>query len=193
MRLSPLRDMNPAQARLRDRLVQRRGGVHGPFQVLVRSPGPGGRLEELSTSCMRDSALPPRLRELTLLTVARRLDAQHSWLAHVDKGREAGLDPAALDRLAHGREPGFTRHDERVLHRFADQALAEHFVDDVTYEAALAEFGEECLVDLVIALGTFTSLALILNTFQVDLEPDTAPPFPDVAGFHRVPREDAPS
>jgi 4-carboxymuconolactone decarboxylase len=183
--------LNTAQAHLRARLEERRGGVHGPFQVLLRSPEAGGRLEELSTSCMRDSALPPRLRELTLLIVARRLDAQHSWLAHAGKGEAAGLDPAALDRLARGEEPGFTRQDERVLYRFAEQALVDHFVDDETYAAALAEFGERTLVDLVIALGTFASLALVLNTFQVDLPSEAEPPFPDVAGFHRVRRENA--
>lgn len=193
MRLSPLDDLNTAQAEMRARLVERRGGVHGPFRVLLRSAETGGRLEELSTSCMRDSTLPPRLRELTLLIVARRLDAQHSWNAHVGKGRAAGLDAGALDRLARGEDPRFTRYDEEILHRFATQALVDHFVDDETYAAALAEFGERALVDLVIALGTFTALALVLNTFQVDLEPDAEAPFPDIAGFRRVPGVNTPS
>ncbi|MEU9448660.1 carboxymuconolactone decarboxylase family protein [Streptomyces sp. NPDC048277] len=185
--------MSTEQAELRARLEARRGGVHGPFQVLLRSPELGGRLEELSTSCMRDSALPPRLRELTLLTVARRFDAQHSWLAHVGRGEAAGLDPAALARLARGEEPGFRGPDERILHRFVEQLLADHFVDDDTYAAALAEFGERTLIDLVIVTGGFASLALVLNTFQVDLPPTAAPPFPDVTGFRRTPRDNAPA
>ncbi|MFJ9024036.1 carboxymuconolactone decarboxylase family protein [Streptomyces sp. NPDC102259] len=171
---------------MRTRIETERGAVHGPFQVLVRSRGPGDRLERLSTACMAESALPPRLRELTLLTVARLLGAQHSWLAHVGKGRAAGLDPAALDRLARGEDPGFTRRDEALLHRFVGQALTGHFVDDDTYACALAEFGEETLVDLTVCLGTFATLALLLNVFQVDLPPDAAPPFPDVTGFRRA-------
>ncbi|MEU4659437.1 carboxymuconolactone decarboxylase family protein [Streptomyces sp. NPDC023723] len=162
--------------------------MRGPFEVLLYSPELGDRLEALSTSCMRDSALPPRLRELALLVTARRLDAQHSWLAHVDKGRAAGLGAEPLARLARGEEPGFDRRDEEVLYRFADQALTRHFVDDETYAAALAELGERALVDLVVALGTFATLALVLNTFQVDLPAGAGPAFPDVSGFRAAAR-----
>ncbi|MEV6480088.1 neutral/alkaline non-lysosomal ceramidase N-terminal domain-containing protein [Streptomyces sp. NPDC051576] len=185
MRLSPPDSTNAEQARLRAAITDRRGAVRGPFEALLRSPRPGGLVEELSTYCARESALPERLRELALLIVARRFDAQHSWLAHIGKAVAAGVDPAALERLARDEPPGFCRADEAVLHRFAVQALTDHFVDDDTYAAALTEFGEQGLVDLVIALGTFTTLALVLNAFEVDLPPDREPPFPDVRGFRR--------
>lgn len=183
MRLAPLREAgaDAQQTRLRTRLEEQRGGVRGPFQVLLRGPELGDRLEQLATACVRESALPPRLVELALMVAARRSDAQHSWLAHLDRARLAGLDAAALDRLARGDEPGFTRQDERTLYRFADQALTRHFVDDETYAAALAEFGERALVDLTVSLGTFATLALLLNTFEVDLPAGSEPPFPDVA------------
>ncbi|MDV9168948.1 carboxymuconolactone decarboxylase family protein [Streptomyces sp. W16] len=186
MRLAPLQELNADQSEFRDRLIAQRGGIHGPFEVLLRSPHLGDRMEALSTYCMRDSALPPNLRELTLLVAARRFDAQHSWNAHLGKAVAAGLDPSALDRLARGEDPRFDRADEAILHRFAVQALTVHFVDDETYAAALAEFGEAALVDLVVALGTFATLALVLNTFQVDLQPDREPPFPDVHAFQHI-------
>ncbi|MET9382231.1 carboxymuconolactone decarboxylase family protein [Streptomyces sp. NPDC002928] len=186
MRLTPLHDLTEEQTRLKAGLTARRGGVHGPFGALLHSPRPGELVEELSAYCSRASRLPERLRELALLVAARCFDAQHSWIAHVDKAVAAGVDRAALERLARGEEPRFARSDEELLHRFASQALLEHFVDDDTYAGALKEFGEPALVDLVISLGTFTTLALILNTFQVDLRPDREPPFPDVRGFQRL-------
>ncbi|MGW0710317.1 carboxymuconolactone decarboxylase family protein [Streptomyces sp. NPDC002643] len=186
MRLTPLHDLTEEQAQLEADFTARRGGVHGPFGALLRSPRPGALMEELSTYCSRESRLPERLRELALLVAARCFDAQHSWITHVDKAVEAGVDRAALERLAHGAEPRFARSDEELVHRFARQALLEHFVDDDTYAATLKELGEPALVDLVISLGTFTTLALILNTFQVDLRPDREPPFPDVRGFQRL-------
>ncbi|MDT7845577.1 carboxymuconolactone decarboxylase family protein [Streptomyces justiciae] len=192
MRLEQLQNMTAEQERLYTAIANRRGGVHGPFGALLRSPRPGGLLEELSTYCSRESALPERLRELALLIAARRFDAQHSWLAHVDKAVAAGVERAAVLRLARDEQPCFLRTDEEILHRFATEALVEHFVDDDTYAAALAEFGEQALVDLVIALGTFTTLALVLNTFQVELPPDREPPFPDVRGFGRAHAEDSP-
>ena len=44
--------------------------------------------------------------------------------------------------------------------------------------------------DLIGCLGNFAMLAMLLNTFQVDLQP-VEPPFPDVRGFARVPAGEA--
>ncbi|MFF0079143.1 carboxymuconolactone decarboxylase family protein [Streptomyces canus] len=186
MRLADITEQNGDEAALRERLIARRGAVVGPFQALVRSPRLCEHLETLSTYCMRESALPLRLRELTLLIAARAFDAQHSWNAHFEKAVAAGVDRASLERLARRQDPDFTRSDERILHRFATEALLGHFVDDDTYAAALAEFGESALVDLVASLGTFTTLAMVLNTFQIDLDPAHEPPFPDVRDFRRI-------
>jgi 4-carboxymuconolactone decarboxylase len=37
-----------------------------------------------------------------------------------------------------------------------------------------------------VGLGNFSMLAMLLNTFQVDLKPGDEPPFPDVQGFQKV-------
>jgi 4-carboxymuconolactone decarboxylase len=178
--------MSPEQTELHDRIVARRGTVPGPFQVWLRSPRLGDRAEEMGTYCLRESALPPRLRELCLLLAARHFEAQHSWNAHVDKGVEAGIDRAALLRLARGQEPEFTAEDERVLYRFATEVLDEHFVRDETFAAARELLGERELVDVIGALGTFSMFAMLLNTFEVDLQPDREPPFPGIEGYRRV-------
>jgi hypothetical protein len=65
------------------------------------------------------------------------------------------------------------------------EILSGHFVSDETFAAALGEFGEQGLVDLVGSLGNYSMLAMLLNAFQVDLQP-VEPPFPDVRGYARV-------
>jgi len=69
---------------------------------------------------------------------------------------------------------------------FSTEILGEHFVSDATFTVALEELGEQGVVDLIGSLGNFSMLAMLLNTFQVDLQ-DVEPPFPDVRGFARVP------
>jgi 4-carboxymuconolactone decarboxylase len=179
LRLKPLEEPAPnGHQAPRAQLSARPGGAQGPFQVLLRSPGLGVRMEELSSYCIKESALPPRLRELALLEAARAFEAGHSWNAHVGKAQEAGVDAEALARLARGEEPGFAREDEQLLHRFAQQLLHGHCVDDQLYDRAAEYFGEQALVDLVGCLGTFTALAMLLNAFAIALPPDAAPPFP---------------
>jgi len=180
MRLGPLPGMDSGQAELIGKITDRRGALHGPFAVLMRSPQLCDRAELLSSFCLHESALPNRLRELALLVAARHFDAQHSWLAHFGKAVDAGVEAEALQRLADGQQPRFTKPDEAILHRFATELLTAHFVTDETFATARDQFGEQCLVELVAALGTFGMLAMLLNAFEVDLPPGTQPPFGDV-------------
>ncbi len=75
--------------------------------------------------------------------------------------------------------------DEQVLYQFSTEILRDHFVSDEAFALALAEFGEQGLVDIIGSLGNFSMLAMLLNTFQVDLQAVEAP-FPDVRGYAKV-------
>jgi 4-carboxymuconolactone decarboxylase len=60
-----------------------------------------------------------------------------------------------------------------------------------SHRLALEHFGTQGLVDAVGSLGNFSMLAMCLNGFQVDLQADRTPPFPDVRGPGRVAAEPA--
>ena len=55
----------------------------------------------------------------------------------------------SLQALAENKEPGFTRRDEDLVCQLSTQILGEHFVSDETFAVALAEFGEQGVVDLI--------------------------------------------
>jgi 4-carboxymuconolactone decarboxylase len=186
MRLPALTALTPRQQEISDRISSRRGGTRGPFLVWLRSPELAEKVEALGAYCRFESSLDLRLRELTLLIAARHFDAQYSWNAHIGKAVDAGVSRESLQALAENKEPGFTRRDEDIVYQFSTEILGEHFVSDETFAAALEEFGEAGVVDLIGSLGNFSMLAMLLNTFQVDLQP-VEPPFPDVRGYARIP------
>jgi 4-carboxymuconolactone decarboxylase len=190
-RLAP-EDYTPAQKELSDRITARRGGTRGPFLVWLRSPGLCERVESLGAYCRFESNLPEKLRELSLLIAARHFDAQYSWNAHVDKAVAAGIAPEAIAALARKERPEFGAGDEQVFFDFCWELLSEHFVSDDTFTAALEHFGDAGLVDTIGCLGNFTMLSMLLNTFQVDLQADREPPFPDVRGYARLETADRP-
>jgi 4-carboxymuconolactone decarboxylase len=185
MRLPALTELSPLQKEISDRITARRGGTRGPFLVWLRSPELCEKVEALGAYCRFESSLDPRVRELTLLLAARHFDAQYSWNAHVGKAAELGVSREALTALAENKAPRFTNRDEQVAYRFSIEILQDHFVSGETFAAALDEFGEQGLVDLIGSLGNFSMLAMLLNAFQVDLQP-VPPPFPDVRGYTRV-------
>jgi 4-carboxymuconolactone decarboxylase len=186
MRLPPLTELSARQQEISDRIASRRGGTRGPFLVWLRSPELCEKVEALGAYCRFESSLDLRLRELSLLIAARHWDAQYSWNAHVGKAIEAGISRQALETLAEGGTPEFGNVDERVLYRFGKELLNDHLVSDETFKLALDQFGEQGLVDVIGSLGNFSMLAMLLNTFQVDLQP-VDPPFPDLHGFRKVP------
>jgi 4-carboxymuconolactone decarboxylase len=188
MRLPPLdpADFTPAQKELSDRITARRGGTRGPFLVWLRSPGLADRVESLGAYCRFESNLPEKLRELSLLIAARFFDAPYSWNAHHEKAIKAGIAPDAIDALARRERPAFASDEEQVFFDFCWELLADHFVSDDTFARALEHFGDAGLIDTIGCLGNFSMLAMLLNTFQVDLKPGQQPPFPDVRDFAKV-------
>jgi 4-carboxymuconolactone decarboxylase len=185
MRLPALTDLSPRQQEISDRISARRGGTRGPFLVWLRSPELCERVESLGAYCRFESNLPDRIRELSLLIAARNLDAQYSWNAHIGKAIDFGVSKDALQALAENKTPEFSNADEQIAYQFSTEILKDHFVTDETFAAALDEFGEAGLVDLIGCLGNFSMLAMLLNTFQVDLQ-KVDPPYPDVRGYAKV-------
>jgi 4-carboxymuconolactone decarboxylase len=188
MRLPQLTELSPRQQEISDRITARRGGTRGPFLVWLRSPELCEKVEALGAYCRFESSLNPRLRELVLLIAARHFDAQYSWNAHVGKAIELGVSADSVKALAASETPGWANPDEEVLYRFSTEILRDHFVSDETFAAGLAEFGEQGLVDLIASLGNYSMLAMLLNTFQVDLQ-NVEPPYPDVRGYAKVDEE----
>ncbi len=192
MRLPVLTDeeMDSRQKELAARIAGRRGAVRGPFRVWLHSPEMCERAESLGAFARFDCSLPRHLRELTLLMAARNWDAQYSWNAHVQQAIDAGIPRAAVEAIAEKREAVFDDEADRAFYQFCREVLDEHFVRDETFARAVAHFGSKGLVDAIGALGNFTMLGMCLNTFQVDLQADREPPFPDIRGYARVRSDD---
>lgn len=182
----PPEQMTPRQRELSDRITQRRGHTRGPYVAWLHSPGMADPAEALAAYARYECSLPRKLREFSILITARFWDAQYSWNSHVGKAIDAGVDAATVKAIAEKRRPSFTADDERVFFEFSMEMLENHFVSDETYRAAQAMFGNEGLVDIVGCIGNFSMLAMLLNTFQVDLQPGAEPPFPDVRGFAKI-------
>jgi 4-carboxymuconolactone decarboxylase len=186
MRLPALTELTPRQQEVSDAIAAKRGATRGPFLIWLRSPELAEKVDALGAYCRFDSHLNERLRELSLLIAARHFDAQYSWNAHHKKAIEAGVSAESIKELADSQVPHFAHADEQLLYSFATQILGDHFVGQETFDAALAEWGEAGLVDVIGCLGNFSMLAMLLNTFQVDLKPGDEPPFPDVRGFRKA-------
>jgi 4-carboxymuconolactone decarboxylase len=142
------------------------GGLLGPFNAFVLRPGPAQGFNGWVQHDQRHSSLPAPIREVVILTVGIAWDADYEIYAHVAVGRAVGLSETVIAGLRSGSTEGFTR-DEAAAHRFTDQLVRTHRVDDEAYAAAEEAFGRDGVLDMVHLIGMYLATSALLNAFEV--------------------------
>lgn len=193
MRMSTLGELTPRQVELLETTIclKPEDRLPPPFLVWARHPDLAYWVEGLGAHCRTRSRHPQRIRELSVLIVARHFDSQSAWNAHYQAAVAEGVPAESLDRMARGEDPAFEAADERIFYAFAHEMLAEHFVSDATYAEAIEAFGEDGVLDLIGCIGSFSMSAMMLNAVQLPLRPELGRPFPNVDGFGFAQRDAA--
>lgn len=152
-------------------------GLPGPFGPWIYAPPLCQAIEKLGTTLRFEGSLDARLRELAICVVSGLKRASLEFGVHSELAREAGVSDAIIEAIRAGGSPDFEKDDERVVYDFAVRLISEHQVDDATYEALVAELGEEGAVELVVLLGFYSLVSMTLNAFQVPLFEGMEDPF----------------
>ena len=173
-------DLSPRQKEVLDMVRSGpRGGVRGPFPAMIRSPEFAVLAQELGAHVRFRSCLNDRVREVVICTTAAFYRANYEWYAHARIAMESEVSDATLEAIRNGLTPSGLPHDEATAHAFTAELLTTKRVSDDMYDRAIAEFGEEGVVEIVGACGYYGLVALMLNVAQVPLPEGEAPPFPD--------------
>jgi len=168
--------MTAEQKTLTDHLLSsERGGMNGPFNVLLRSPEMGDAAQKLGAQVRFHSSLAPRLNEFAILITGQYWNAQYEFYAHHKLALTAGLNAAVIDALAADKRPTGMQADEEALYNFCTELLKTHHVSDATFHAAVSKLGERGVVDLMGVVGYYDLVCIILNVDRYPL-PDGAKP-----------------
>lgn len=159
------------------RAASNRNNLSGPFNIWMRSPGLAECTTALSNFLRYQSSLPPRVQELVTLIVAQRNGAAYAWVNHLGYAAKTGLSEAVISALEKGQRPGFDEKADDIVFDVATEMLDTRSLSDRTYQAALSEFGETGVVELVSLIGFYAMITLSLNAFQVPIPEGAAPPF----------------
>jgi 4-carboxymuconolactone decarboxylase len=150
--------------------------VMGPFAVMLRSPQVMLRAANLGRYLRYQSVLPQRIRELVILLTAREWTQQFEWSHHYKYAMEAGLAAQVADAIAEGRRPQRMAEDEAAAYDFSIELHHRKSVSDATYARALAQFGEQGVVDMVGINGYYSLLAMMMNVARTPSDTDAVKP-----------------
>ena len=161
-----------------DEIVSAAGSVprYGPGSVALHIPHAHQRLMGFNRFLRSDASLPKKLQELAMLVTARELDCQYIWNAHAASARAAGVGDALVDALRDRKELTKLADDETAVVRFGQEFFRTHRVSRGTFQLALEQLGQQGAIELGMFLGNYASLALLVNSFDVDLPPDRKEP-----------------
>ena len=154
------------EAAVQELVAGRRGAVIGPFIATLRSPELTRRLQRLGDYIRFEAALPEKLREMAILLTAREWTQGFEWEVHAPLAAQAGLSAGTIAAIAGGRAPQPTDRGESLVYDVFTELHRDASVSDATYEAAVDEFGEQGVVDLIALIGYYTTLAMIMNVAQ---------------------------
>ncbi|HEY6255020.1 MAG TPA: carboxymuconolactone decarboxylase [Xanthobacteraceae bacterium] len=154
-----------------------------PFKVYMRSPELADKLEAVSDYVRWGSGLQPRLTELAIMITARQWSSQWIWRGHYRAAVRGGLDPSVGTDIAAGKRPEKMKEDETILYTYAMEMYRDKAVSDATYAAAVKQFGEKGLIDLVATMGYYDTVAMTLITAKA-----VAPKEDDVPQLAALPR-----
>jgi 4-carboxymuconolactone decarboxylase len=154
-----------------------------PFKVYMRSPELANKLEAVSDYVRWGTGLQPRLTELAIMITARQWSSQWIWRGHYRAAVRGGLDPSVGADIATGKHPEKMKEDETILYNYATEMYRDKAVSDATYGAAVKQFGEKGLIDLIATMGYYDTVAMTLITAKA-----VAPKEEDVPQLAALPR-----
>lgn len=114
--------------------------------------------------------LGPRQAELVVLRTSVHRGSWYEWASHVVRGRSCGLSLADIERVLDGPgAPGWEEPDAALL-AAVDELDARGALSSASLAALGRHFDQKKILDLVAIHGTYVMLAMMLQTWQVDLD-----------------------
>ncbi len=115
--------------------------------------------------------LDPLLRELAILQVAHLVESPYEWVQHVPIAHSVGASDEQIAAVEHDREADPSLTDvQRVMLRFAREVVLDGAASEQLVADLLARLGERQLIELLLVVGHYMSIARLIAT--AGLEPD---------------------
>lgn len=172
--------MTKEQRAVHDDIVAgRRGKMTLPMNAWLRSPQFADGAQKLGAFVRWGTNLEARHVELAILITLRYWTAQPAFYSHIQHGLKAGLEQSIMDAVAERKRPEFTRKDDEALYDFCMELIQEHDVSDATYAAAVEQFGEGGVMDVIGVSGYYMITSMTLKTFQVPMQEGVEAPLKD--------------
>ncbi|MDF1596432.1 MAG: carboxymuconolactone decarboxylase family protein [Acidimicrobiia bacterium] len=152
-----------------DSVLDRLGTVLNVHRVMARHPDLMEAWTPLRQHIATAGSLAPRHRELVILRIAHRFGVEYEWHHHVARGRVVGLSDEEIEAVRLG-PGGEWSDDDATLLGAVDELLDSHSLSDASRTSLETEFSVEQILDLIVTIGMYVTLAMLINTAGIEIE-----------------------
>jgi alkylhydroperoxidase family enzyme len=143
------------------------------YRTLIRHPALAQRFFVFGRYILSESTLPPRDRELVILRVGWLCQSEYEWSRHTILALRVGLTDEEIRRIIAGPTAhGWSSFDATLL-QAVDELHETMCISDSTWTTLGQRYSEQQLMDLVFTVGEYTLVSMALNSFGVQLDPET--------------------
>ncbi|MES2561551.1 MAG: hypothetical protein V4637_02390 [Pseudomonadota bacterium] len=172
-RLKPITSkaqLAPEHQAVADAVIQSRGGIQGPFTMLLHCPPLAKHLVNVGGYIRFEGSLDMRVRVLAAMTVAREFDAVYVWGAQTGSARRQGVPEATITAIREKHSRGMPAEDAQIVD-FTRDLLRKHRVSDASAQALRARFGDEQFIELTGTIGYYSMLCMTVNAAELEAAP----------------------
>lgn len=142
-------------------------GAGNALSTLVRHPVLAAAFLPFNTYLQLSSTLPDRIRELVILRTAHHHGCSYEWGHHSAMGSQLGLTDEDIDAA----RTGFASAEfDQIVLTAVDELHSGSRICPQTWAALGDRLDDKQRMDLMFTVGGYGTLALALNTFDVELE-----------------------
>ena len=141
-----------------------RGAMIGPFVPLLNAPALMNRVQELGAQLRFKGILPDKLRELAILLTAHEWGQSFEWNHHAPLAAHAGVRDDVILAISKGMFPERLEIQEQLVCEVVRQIHTDKgHVSDELFSRASEALGVSGLLELVVIVGYYGTLAMIMN------------------------------
>ena len=153
-------------------------GLRGPGGIQLYSPKLARFARPLNRYLRQEAGLSPRLREVAILVTAREFSSQFEWAAHEPEALKAGVPRATIEIIKHRRPASGLAEEDAAIIALGREAFGAKQVSSATFARVLKAFGAHQLADIVALMGNYAGTAILLATFDMQLDDGQEPMLP---------------
>lgn len=162
-------NMTPDGQLIWDEIESSRGGVARNYAALLNNPQAAGRLATLGGYARFETSMDPRIKTLAVLTAAREANGHYVWTVNQRGAKEAGVSDDIIKAIHEFRAPASLEPKDAQVVQFVLELLRQHKVSDATFEALRSQVGDASVVDVLVVVGYYYTLAHCLQALEVEL------------------------